>query len=165
MKKNVTLSIAAAGLLCVAGYNWNTIVKKIDTLIHSNQKGAHMSSSITTASGLSYTIITEPAEGAASPKAGSKAKVHYTGWLADENGAPIMSKKFDSSVDRNQPFVFTVGIGQVIKGWDEAVLNMKVGEKRRIVLPSNLGYGARGAGASIPPHATLVFDVELLQIG
>lgn len=89
--------------------------------------------------------------------AGKTANVHYTGWL--ENG-----KKFDSSVDRGQPFSFPLGAGRVIKGWDEGVQGMKVGGKRKLTIPSDLGYGSRGAGGVIPPNATLIFDVELLGI-
>ena len=89
------------------------------------------------------------------PKAGSHVMVHYTGWLT--NG-----QKFDSSVDRNQPFTFTLGRGEVIKGWDEGVASMHVGGKRKLTIPPGLGYGKRGAGGVIPPDATLVFEVELL---
>jgi FKBP-type peptidyl-prolyl cis-trans isomerase len=89
--------------------------------------------------------------------AGKNATVHYTGWL--ENG-----KKFDSSVDRGQPFSFPLGAGRVIKGWDEGVQGMKVGGKRKLTIPSDLGYGPRGAGGVIPPNATLIFDVELLGV-
>ena len=88
---------------------------------------------------------------------GKTIAVHYTGWL--ENG-----KKFDSSVDRNQPFSFPLGAGRVIKGWDEGVQGMQVGGKRKLIIPSNLGYGARGAGGAIPPNATLIFEVELLGV-
>ena len=93
--------------------------------------------------------------------AGKKVSVHYTGWLSD-NGAK--GKKFDSSVDRGQPFQFTLGARQVIAGWDEGVAGMKVGGKRTLVIPPELGYGARGAGGVIPPNATLIFDVELLGV-
>ena len=89
--------------------------------------------------------------------AGKTASVHYTGWL--ENG-----KKFDSSVDRGQPFSFPLGAGRVIKGWDEGVQGMKVGGKRKLTIPSDLGYGSRGAGGVIPANATLIFDVELLGV-
>jgi len=119
---------------------------------------------VVTDSGLMYETLTAAPQGAVSPSRTQQVKVHYTGWLADDEGQPIVSKKFDSSVDRNDPFVFPVGVGMVIKGWDEGVLMMKVGEKARLTLPSDIAYGARGAGSSIPPHATLVFDVELLEI-
>ena len=112
-------------------------------------------------SGLHYTILQEAPENAPVAQKGNYVTVHYTGWL-DEQGQ--CGKKFDSSVDRDQPFRFVLGMGQVIRGWDEGVAGMKVGEKRRLVIPSELGYGARGAGALIPAHATLIFDVELLAV-
>ena len=114
----------------------------------------------TTDSGLAYEITQEGS--GASPQKGKQVTVHYTGWL-DENGQP--GTKFDSSVDRGQPFSFIISVGQVIKGWDEGVMSMKVGEKRRLIIPANLGYGPYGAGAVIPPNATLIFDVELLSVG
>jgi FKBP-type peptidyl-prolyl cis-trans isomerase len=108
---------------------------------------------ITTSSGLQY--IDHKVGTGATAQAGQTVIVHYTGWL--ENG-----KKFDSSVDRGQPFSFPLGAGRVIKGWDEGVQGMKVGGKRKLIIPSSLGYGARGAGGTIPPNATLIFEVELL---
>lgn len=113
-----------------------------------------------TASGLEYEILEEGS--GATPQKGQVVTVHYTGWL-DNNGEK--GTKFDSSVDRGQTFSFNIGLGQVIKGWDEGVMSMKVGEKRRLMIPSNLGYGAFGAGRVIPPHAKLIFDVELIKIG
>ena len=110
---------------------------------------------VTTASGLKYVDV--KVGSGASPVKGKQVKVHYTGTL--ENG-----KKFDSSVDRNAPFTFVIGVGQVIPGWDEGVMSMKVGGKRKLIIPSKLGYGTRGAGADIPPNATLLFDVELLDV-
>lgn len=97
-------------------------------------------------------------------KAGDKISVHYTGWLYDENAADQHGQKFDSSVDRGTPFTFTIGAGQVIRGWDEGTVGMKPGGKRTLMVPSEYGYGARGAGGVIPPRASLVFDVELLSI-
>lgn len=110
---------------------------------------------MTTDSGLKYVDVVVGK--GASPTRGKQVKVHYTGTL--ENGT-----KFDSSVDRRQPFSFIIGVGQVIKGWDEGVMGMKAGGKRKLVIPANLGYGARGAGGVIPPNATLLFDVELLDV-
>jgi peptidylprolyl isomerase len=112
---------------------------------------------VTNASGLRFYVL--QAGGGEKPTAGQSVRVHYTGWL-ESNGT-----KFDSSLDRGSPFVFAVGRGNVIKGWDEAVLDMQVGEKRRLVIPPELGYGDRGAGRGlIPPGATLIFDVELLGL-
>ncbi len=110
---------------------------------------------ITTASGLKYQVLKKGTGAVAT--AYHMVTVHYTGWLTD-------GKKFDSSVDRGQPFQFSLGAGQVIKGWDEGVAGMKVGEKRKLTIPPDLGYGERGAGGVIPPNATLVFDVELLDV-
>ena len=109
--------------------------------------------------GLKYTD-TKTGDGATA-RAANKVSVHYTGWLSD-NGAK--GKKFDSSLDRGQPFQFTLGAHQVIAGWDEGVAGMKVGGKRTLRIPPELGYGARGAPGAIPPNSTLIFDVELLQV-
>ena len=113
----------------------------------------------TTASGLQYED-TIPGTGATAA-AGQRVSVHYTGWLFN-NG--VQGGKFDSSKDRGQPFQFGLGGGQVIKGWDEGVQGMQVGGTRRLVIPADLGYGARGAGGVIPPNATLLFEVELLAV-
>ncbi len=110
---------------------------------------------------VTFEILKEAAQEAKKPKKGERVSVHYTGWLEEQGKA---GKKFDSSHDRKEPFSFVVGIGQVIKGWDVTLLDMKVGEKRRVTIPSSLAYGKRGIGAIIPPNATLIFDVELLQL-
>ena len=103
-------------------------------------------------------------EGAGTEARSGTISVHYTGWLHDPSKPDGKGKKFDSSVDRGQPFEFRLGAGQVIRGWDEGFAGMKVGGKRTLVIPPEMGYGARGAGGVIPPNATLVFDVELLGV-
>ena len=113
----------------------------------------------TTASGLSFED-TRPGTGA-QPSPGQTCVMHYTGWLWVNNAK---GAKFDSSHDRGKPFTFPIGQGRVIKGWDEGVATMKVGGKRTLIIPPQLGYGERGAGGVIPPNATLIFDVELLAI-
>ncbi len=110
---------------------------------------------VTTPSGLQYTDV--KVGSGATPKTGQDVTVHYAGYLVD-------GTKFDASKDHGGPFTFTIGEGQVIKGWDEGVMGMKIGGERQLRIPSDLGYGSRGAGASIPPNATLLFDVELLGV-
>lgn len=129
-----------------AGHDTGTAGEKAGTMAENME---------TTPSGLQYVDV-QVGTGA-SPQKGQTAVVHYTGWLVD-------GKKFDSSKDRGQPFSFAVGRGQVIKGWDEGVATMKVGGTRKLVIPPDLAYGARGAGGVIPPNATLTFEVELLEI-
>ena len=106
-------------------------------------------------------IIDEAVGEGPEPAQGQRVSVHYTGWL-DDGGKP--GRKFDSSRDRGQPFAFTLGAGEVISGWDIGVATMRVGGRRRLVLPPEQGYGTRGAGGAIPPNATLIFDVELLGV-
>jgi len=103
-------------------------------------------------------------EGSGAEAKSGAVRVHYTGWLHDASKADKRGRKFDSSVDRGTPFEFRLGAGEVIRGWDEGVAGMKVGGKRTLIIPPELGYGARGAGGAIPPNATLVFDVELVSV-
>lgn len=119
------------------------------------QGGNSRMNEVKTPTGLAY--VDEVVGNGPSPRPGQTVIVHYTGWLT--NG-----QKFDSSVDRGQPFQFVLGQGQVIRGWDEGVAGMKVGGKRKLIIPPNLGYGAAGAGGVIPPNAELIFDVQLLGI-
>jgi peptidylprolyl isomerase len=125
--------------------------------INSDQEQISMNldNAVTTPSGLKYIDVKEGA--GVSPEKGKTVAVHYTGTLED-------GTKFDSSRDRGRPFSFKIGVGQVIKGWDEGVMSMKVGGQRTLIIPPDLGYGARGAGGVIPPNATLIFDVELLDV-
>ncbi|MBI2069645.1 MAG: FKBP-type peptidyl-prolyl cis-trans isomerase [Elusimicrobia bacterium] len=129
--------------------------KKTGQIKETDMGKSSQSQEVTTPSGLKYTDNVVGA--GASPETGQRVTVHYTGTLT--NGT-----KFDSSLDRGQPFAFNIGVGQVIKGWDEGVASMKVGGKRRLYIPAALGYGSRGAGGVIPPNADLIFDVELLGI-
>lgn len=115
----------------------------------------------TTRSGLRFQILKKAPEGAIQPKKAQQVYVQYTGWLNDKDQP---GKKFDSSYDRNEPFTFIVGKNQVIKGWDEALLEMKVGEKRRVILPPELAYGNRAVANLIPANSSLIFDIELLEI-
>jgi len=134
-----------------------TKVEKSETKVTDSTEAAP--EVVTTKSGLKY-IDLKIGEGEVAVK-GQMVEVHYTGWL-DDNGKK--GTKFDSSVDRGKPFIFPLGGGRVIKGWDEGVAGMKIGGKRQLIIPAELGYGARGAGGGlIPPNATLIFDVELIS--
>lgn len=152
------LVIGAGSLVFTVGCGKNP--PKPKPIESYSTSGNTMNNRIKTASGLEYEIIQEG--NGESPKVGQQVTVHYTGWL-NNNGEP--GKKFDSSVDRGEPFVFPIARGYVIRGWDEGVITMKLGEKRRLYIPATLGYGSRGAGAVIPPNAALIFDVELLKLG
>ncbi len=148
-RRTALAAVAMGGTLAA------TLFNTFNSSAEAQAKGKYM----TTASGLQIEDITVGA--GASPKRGQTCVMHYTGWLY-ENG--IKGKKFDSSVDRNEPFEFPIGAGRVIAGWDEGVASMKVGGKRNLIIPPQLGYGARGAGGVIPPNATLLFEVELLGV-
>ncbi|MBI4533256.1 MAG: FKBP-type peptidyl-prolyl cis-trans isomerase [Candidatus Melainabacteria bacterium] len=158
MKSRIALLIATASIAgaTVAGSLTGQFAlgNSSDVVQQTGQAIAQAkTSTVTTPSGLQYqdTMVGQ----GAFPRAGQTVVVHYTGWLTD-------GRKFDSSVDRGEPFTFVLGAGQVIKGWDEGVASMHVGGKRRLIIPAHLGYGARGIPGTIPPAATLVFDVQLL---
>jgi FKBP-type peptidyl-prolyl cis-trans isomerase len=145
MRQRTGIIVAIAAFVCVVAWI-------VSSTVADDKKEEKV---ITTKSGLKYIELKE-GEGAAA-KAGDTVSVHYTGWLKD-------GKKFDSSLDRKQPFEFELGKGRVIKGWDEGVAGMKPGGKRKLIIPPELAYGKRGAPGAIPPDAELTFEVELLKI-
>jgi peptidylprolyl isomerase len=153
MRRLKDVKIAVMAMAAIATVAVAAIAVPMPTFAQTKGK------TMTTPSGLQI-IDTQEGTGA-SPKPGQTCVMHYTGWLY-ENGQK--GKKFDSSVDRNEPFEFPIGMKRVIAGWDEGVSTMKVGGKRTLIIPPALGYGARGAGGVIPPNATLMFDVELLAV-
>nr|WP_223264609.1 FKBP-type peptidyl-prolyl cis-trans isomerase [Sulfuriferula plumbiphila] len=154
LKSLILTSIALVTLIACGSANATSPVNRA---VKSVQSTTDRSSTMatTTASGLIYEDLVEGT--GATATAGHTVVVHYTGWLT--NGT-----KFDSSKDRNEPFEFRLGAGQVIRGWDEGVAGMKEGGKRKLTIPAQLGYGARGAGDVIPPNAVLIFDVELIKV-
>ncbi len=165
-----TIMVGAIAGACALGITLYISEKKIkkDIVMHQpvesyddkslEERSAEM---IKTASGIEYTLLQEASVDARTPQAGDVVTVHYTGWL-NEHG--MTGKQFDSSVDRGEPFRFKVGVGYVIQGWDESVLSMREGEKRRVIIPAYLAYGPQGAGNIIPPNASLIFDIELIKI-
>ena len=146
-------------LACIFATSLNAC-KAESTATSTQDKPAMTSSSTITELQKNDTVVGTGRE--AEP--GFNVTVHYTGWLYDDKAADKKGEKFDSSVDRKEPFKFDLGAGQVIQGWDEGFAGMKIGGKRTLTIPSEMGYGARGAGGVIPPNATLVFDVELLDV-
>lgn len=156
--KKYIFSISIMCLLAIFAYA-KTQKTKGSTVTQTKQ-GNHLDleNFTTHPTGLKHKIL-KPGTGS-KPYAGETVTVDYTGWLLDPSSNKV-STKFDSSVDRGQTFSFPLGLGHVIKGWDHTVADMKIGEKRLVVIPANLGYGARGAGATIPPHATLIFEIDL----
>ncbi len=160
-KLSVTLCLSAVSLSVFAGCGGEDTAKKQTEpkQVTSDTRGNAKVTRHRMPSGLEYEILKEGS--GSSPVTGKKVTVHYTGWL-NQGGQP--GTQFDSSFSRNRPFTFNIGMGQVIRGWDEGVMGMKVGEKRRLFIPSALGYGARGAGPVIKPNSDLIFDVELLEV-
>lgn len=135
--------------------------RKADTTV--SQQSSSMGSSIIHSS-RAFTKVDVKSGRGATARTGQNVSVHYTGWIYDPSSADQRGTQFDSSRTRGRPFSFPLGAGKVIKGWDQGVVGMKVGGQRTLIIPSEMAYGARGAGRDIPPHATLIFDVELLDI-
>ena len=153
MKKlNVLIAVACSLTLSACQAESNNVTE-------SNKETTVMTSNITELV-KKDTVVGEGREA----ETGFNVTVHYTGWLYDENAEDKKGEKFDSSVDRGDPFKFDLGAGQVIQGWDQGFAGMKIGGKRTLIIPPEMGYGARGAGGVIPPNATLLFDVELLDV-
>ena len=149
----LTASISVSLFLSACGGNTNNDAKSVEVATPKTMAVAPSFQKIDTTVGAGAIADT-----------GQNVSVHYTGWLYDAEAADNRGTKFDSSLDRGQPFEFPLGGGRVIKGWDEGVAGMQVGGKRTLVIPAEMGYGARGAGGLIPPNATLLFDVELLGV-
>ncbi|MGV3581450.1 MAG: FKBP-type peptidyl-prolyl cis-trans isomerase [Methylophilus sp.] len=154
MKKSIYLGLCGVLLMSVIGCQAEST-----SGTNSTKGTAVMSESITELQKIDTQVGT-----GREAEPGFNVTVHYTGWLYDPKAEDKKGTKFDSSVDRGQPFNFFLGGGQVIQGWDEGFAGMKIGGKRTLIIPSEMGYGARGAGGVIPPNATLVFDVELLDV-
>jgi FKBP-type peptidyl-prolyl cis-trans isomerase FkpA len=153
MKKSIYIGLCTMLLMSVIGCQAESTSQTNST------KGTAMTESITELQKIDTQVGT-----GREAEPGFNVTVHYTGWLYDPSAEDKKGTKFDSSVDRGQPFNFFLGGGQVIQGWDEGFAGMKVGGKRTLIIPPEMGYGARGAGGVIPPNATLVFDVELLDV-
>lgn len=163
MRKNLIYATIVSTTLCGASTHGEETNTSEHVPLSPQETGRKDMTTEKSTSGLSWIVLQAPTKSGQKPTKGSKVRVHYTGWLYDETAPDKKGKKFDSSHDRNQPFEFTIGVGQVIKGWDEGVMDMAVGEKRRLIIPASLAYGSRGVG-SIPANATLVFDVELITV-
>ncbi len=161
MKFKTSIIVALFALLSCGQPDSDTVEQPVDTTPETSVASAEVEF-MEIASGLSARILQEgegdPAE------IGQVAVVHYTGWLYDETAENNRGNKFDSSVDRDEYFSFMLGAGRVIQGWDQGVVGMKVGEKRELTIAPEMGYGERGAGAVIPPGATLVFEIELAEL-
>ncbi len=159
--KAAVLSLGCLLSACATHQKSDEVKQQVATTKASSTEEKKEMNIVTSPSGLKREVLKAAPADAKKPTKGQKVTVHYTGWL-DDNGK--LGTKFDSSVDRGQAFTFIVGVGQVIKGWDEGVMAMSVGEKCRLTIPADLGYGSRGAGAIIKPNSTLIFDVELLSL-
>jgi FKBP-type peptidyl-prolyl cis-trans isomerase FkpA len=146
-------------LACACAFALSACKAETSTSTTPSQEKSAMTSSITELQKIDTQVGT-----GREAEPGFNISVHYTGWLYDATAADKKGKKFDSSLDRKQPFDFALGAGQVIQGWDEGFAGMKIGGKRTLIIPPEMGYGARGAGGVIPPNATLIFDVELLDV-
>ena len=161
MKKIKTITaVAAASILSL-------LVGCSDSPSKADRAGSKLSSSMGSTiihSSRAFTKVDARLGSGATARTGQSVSVHYTGWIYDPSSTSQRGKQFDSSRTRGRPFSFPLGAGKVIKGWDQGVVGMKVGGQRTLIIPSNMAYGARGAGRDIPPHATLIFDVELLDI-
>jgi len=160
-----SLAVLSAAGLVLAGCSGKEVERPTDTPAAATSAAAPaptVQQEVTAPLALQIVDLKEGAGPAVA--AGQTAVVHYTGWLFVADVPDNKGDKFDSSLDRNEPFAFRIGGGEVIAGWDQGVAGMKAGGQRRLIIPSELGYGARGAGGVIPPNATLVFDVELVRI-